>query len=286
MLYIFLALAIGITIGYAIHQRQHALLSQSGPSLFSRAMWLTVDAANGFAEWDLDRLSIQVSSRQAILYSLEPDFDGSYEAYIEAIHPNHCDRFEQIIQSAITHRAEFELDFCIDSFDGPQRWLRSKGRVLTEDGQPVKLIEVTQDITRLKNLQEAHRRQELKWRTLLSNQVELVVVLDHNLCIAYVNSTIETLSGYSPPELLGQPFFTVVHAHDYVKVTQILNCLQSTTAKTYINFRLKTLDRLSPWIWVEAVAQNESVTVGGIVLRCHRVSPDGVSTLEVERSRH
>ncbi|MGG6264284.1 PAS domain-containing protein [Leptolyngbya sp. AN03gr2] len=283
-LILLLGILLGIFVGYLVRYFQVRSLKPSELARYNRAVLVELAQETGFAEWNLKTLAVKASKRQAELYALGNDrFEGHYQQYLEFVHPDHRVRLDQAIQGAISSGNEFELDFCIVDCDGEERWLRSKGKVLITGRNPM-LIEMTRDVTRINQLQSAYRRQETKWRTLMQSRVELVVVLDENNCIAYVNSTIEGLLGASADALLGEEFLAFVHPRDRSRVAQTLKAIhQSQKVDPQILYRLQS--RQNDWVYLETIVCDERSIVGGLVLRSCKVNVGSLTT-KIPRSSH
>jgi len=72
------------------------------------------------------------------------------------------------------------------------------------DGKRVGAIEAIRDITDRKQVERALQESELKFRTLVENVPDLILVHDGTK-ILYVNSAAPAITGYTEDEILGQP---------------------------------------------------------------------------------
>ncbi len=113
--------------------------------------------AAGVGVWDLDyttgvhRWSEIVESQ----YGLEPGtFGGTFEAFVERVHPDDREAVLEAIAKATKSGADFSTEHRSIWPDGTVRWLSGAGRVLLgEHGEPVRAVGITQDVTARRTLE-------------------------------------------------------------------------------------------------------------------------------------
>ena len=98
------------------------------------------NAATGDVEWDeaLERI-----------YGLAPgSFPGTYEAYLELLHPLDRERVRATARESLDNQGEHHVEHRIVWADGSVRWVEGWGRVtLDAEGRPTGLFGVSADIT-------------------------------------------------------------------------------------------------------------------------------------------
>jgi PAS domain S-box-containing protein len=90
------------------------------------------------------------------------------------------------------------------------RWLQISERKTGEGG----IVGVRTDITERVRAEEALRRSEERFRSLIENALDIITVLDSDGAIRYESPSIERVLGYKPRELVGHNVFEFVHPGD------------------------------------------------------------------------
>jgi PAS domain S-box-containing protein len=114
-------------------------------------------AAIGSWEQDLSDDSVAFSDGMLKIYGLAPDqFDGTSEAAHRLVAPEDQALVRHALGRAIAERSSYSLEYRTIRADGRVRHLRGYGDVVVNDnGQPIRVVGVVQDITDAKLTQEA-----------------------------------------------------------------------------------------------------------------------------------
>ena len=119
--------------------------------------------------WDHDFITgvQQWSEIQEAQYGLLPGtFGGTFEAFVERIHPDDRESMLDTIGKAMKSGADFMVHHRTLRPDGAVRWLSGAGRVLLgEHGEPARAVGITQDVTERHTL-EAQCRQAQKMEAI------------------------------------------------------------------------------------------------------------------------
>ena len=169
----------------------------------------------------------------------------------EITHPEDHDRLIAVIDKAFETGSADTAPFRIIVPDtGELRWLRaSVSGVRDRNGNVIKLITVTRDITE-GYLQAQQWQAELaRHRLLLDSTSELIAVLDADLSIRYHNPALERLfaSRLEPAHLL-----STIHPQDRPALEAAYHCLLDTRTEQTLSFRVSPTPHQQ--IWLRAVA--------------------------------
>jgi PAS domain S-box-containing protein len=119
---------------------------------------MALEAAQmGTWEWDIKNNIISWSDNLECLFGLaEGTFDGTYDSFINCIHPQDKDFVRRSLFEAIKRGAEYNIEFRVVLPNGSIRWIASKGMVYRDaDNLAVWMSGVDMDISDRKQAQQA-----------------------------------------------------------------------------------------------------------------------------------
>ncbi|HLD99662.1 MAG TPA: HAMP domain-containing sensor histidine kinase [Bdellovibrionota bacterium] len=138
--------------------------------------WISSASQEGSLQWSKEVYRIFGLSEQA------HDFDGRVETFFGLVHPLDRDRVIQASQRAILEQMPYDLEHRILRPDGSVRWVHEVAKVLRdEQGHPVRMIGVVQDITARKAAEETLRKTEEELRRSLSIRNDFLSIASHEL---------------------------------------------------------------------------------------------------------
>lgn len=114
----------------------------------------------GLWDWHVGSNRVVWSDRIYEFHGLRPgDFGGTVEDFAKLVHPEDRDRVSSALERTMREDLPYEIEFRTVRPDGEVRWLATSARVLRDgDGNPVRLIGASLDITERKHAQEALQR--------------------------------------------------------------------------------------------------------------------------------
>ncbi len=125
--------------------------------------------------------------------------------WIKYIHPEDRDRVVASFRAACWEGKPWSADFRVVRADGDIRWLSSRGTVVTFSGGRRKMVGVDQDITERKQVEEALRESEQRYRKLFEANLAGVYLSKLDGTILDFNDAMMRMVGYdSREELLGR----------------------------------------------------------------------------------
>lgn len=136
-----------------------ALLQQS-EARYSRSQ----DYANiGTWDWDIQTGELFWSDRIGPLFGYGDAVpETTYENFLAAIHPDDRDMVIKAVNACVENNADYNIEHRVVWRDGTVRWLLERGDVNRgEDGTPLHMLGVVQDITERRQLQESLAQQKM-----------------------------------------------------------------------------------------------------------------------------
>jgi PAS domain S-box-containing protein len=101
----------------------------------------------------------------------------------------------------------------INDYSNRERWIETNGVAIDWEGRPA-ILHFVRDITEEKTAKDALVQSEQHYRSLVENLNDVVFILDERGFITYISPVIESLSGFTNQELIGQDFRRFIHPDD------------------------------------------------------------------------
>ncbi|MEH7418141.1 EAL domain-containing protein [Neobacillus drentensis] len=174
------------------------------------------------------------------LFGAADENDLLGKSIFEFIH--HEDRVELInnLSRLSKHENVAMREYRFNTLDGRTIFVDSVGTNIMFNGHPA-LMAVGSDITEKKKLQEQIKMSEQRYKSLFDYHSDAVYSLDLEGRFTSANKVCETLSGYSPQELLGKSFTEIVYDEDLDETLRLFHLSSGEDAASMQNIvtRLK-----------------------------------------------
>ncbi len=172
--------------------------------------------------WDMDYTTGVLRWSEAIEahYGLQPGtFAGTFEAFIERIHPDDRTSVLETVEKATKAGADFSVLNRSIRPDGTVRWLSGAGRILLgAHGEPVRAVGISQDVTERKLADETRAR----LAAIVESSDDAIVSIAPDDTILTWNTGAERLYGYTANEAIGRSRALIVPAGKVAELTAIM----------------------------------------------------------------
>lgn len=151
---------------------------------------------------------------QFLGHSLEELQQMGLAFYASVIHPDDrpkLDEFSMQWQTAQDDQV-FSKEYRLRNAAGEWRWIRSHEVVFARDeaGRPVQILGTALDITERKQAKEALRASEAKFRSIVEQSLDGIVLADENGCYIEWNQSAERITGLTRAAVLGRTGWDVL----------------------------------------------------------------------------
>jgi|GEM_PF-1672692 len=162
----------------------------------------------GLWDYNLQTREAYFSRRRAEMvgYSLE-EARPNMSWWGEKVHPEDVSRVLEAFNAHAEGRSPlYECDHRIRHKSGEYIWTAARGKIVERDkqGNPLRIVGTSLDITDRKRGEEALRKSEEQYRMLVETMGETVASIDENGTVKFVNNRFCEISGYSREEIIGR----------------------------------------------------------------------------------
>jgi len=171
---------------------------------------------------------IYTFSPDGIIISLNPSFetitgwrikDWIGKSFTDLIHPEELSLAMKLIQESIAGKERPLNEFRLLKKTGDYVLLDFNAKPLLKDGKLIGFFGIARDITERKRAEGLLLESEEKYRLLVENANEAIVVAQDGW-MKFVNPKMTEILGYSKEELLSQPFVDFIHPEDQKMVSE------------------------------------------------------------------
>jgi PAS domain S-box-containing protein len=129
------------------------------------------------------------------------------------------------------------------------------------------ILGVIRDITKRKQVEEALRDSDERFRSMIQSLSDMIFILDGNDQLTYESPSVTRILGYQPGYFIGKSLFTHIHPDDLDQAMKALDeVFLSVNPGIPTEFRYQKAD--DTWIYLEALGNNqfENPGIKGIVI--------------------
>lgn len=138
--------------------------------------------------WELDIQTNRLEWSDEIfrIFEIDPEkFAASYEAFLEAIHPDDREAVNEAYQNSLRDRTSYHITHRLLMKDGRIKWVEEQCvNYFDEAGKPIRSIGAVQDVTESKSAEERLRESRAYLHAIFDNEPECIKLIDvhGNLC--------------------------------------------------------------------------------------------------------
>lgn len=266
---------------------------------------LAIEAGHvGIWEWDLKTNEIYLDPILKAMLGFEDwEIRNHIDDWRHLVHP---EEREQVIAAANAHLAgltpKYEIEHRMQHNNGSYRWFFSRGVAIRDNnGEAIRMMGTDTDITKLKQAEEtviasqqqlvamiaiirniterkqaekALRNNERRFRALIENATDLILIIDAQGISRYVSPSVRRILGYIPEKAVGQKIFELIHLDDLPLITYTLNKAIENPGISQATIEYRVRNRQGCWCYLEGVVTNllDDPVVGGIIVNSHDIT--------------
>jgi diguanylate cyclase (GGDEF)-like protein/PAS domain S-box-containing protein len=190
------------------------------------------------------------------------------------VHPEDLGRVEMAFAEGLKDpERRPSVEYRFRHKDGSWRWLESVRTNLLGDPGVGGYVVNSRDITRRKEAEEALKNSGERFRSLVQNASDVILIMESDDTVRYISPAVERVLGYKPEEVIGEGNFDVVYPDDAALVQGVVAEAVSNPGSTFhMELRLRHAD--GSWRHVESSCTSllGDPAVGGIVFNSRDVT--------------
>ncbi|MBE0680679.1 MAG: PAS domain S-box protein [Anaerolineales bacterium] len=166
---------------------------------------------------------------------------------------------------------------------GRECWQRWTDRALfNENGDVVEYQSIGEDITERKEAEQQLAKNEARFRALIANTGDLILVVDAEGNVNFASPSTERIFGYLPEEVIGSSFLDWVHSDDLAEVITAFQNRKETPGVAPHVVRVRGRHKDGTWRYVEALGTNllDDPSTMGLVVNIRDVTEQKRGELE------
>ncbi|MCI0702872.1 MAG: PAS domain S-box protein [Planctomycetia bacterium] len=185
-----------------------AVLGSSPAALWSAER---VPGPDVFAGWQFR----YVSPLLARLAGRAADYFDHPFKWAEVVHPLDRETYRAAVRRLLIAGTDLEQLYRVQATDGAVRWVRDRLQVVRDQsGRPTRLDGCLVDVTEQRQIEEALRQNEQRFRALVEKSRDGILLFDERGAIRYASPAILSILGYEPASVLGKDAFHLAHPDD------------------------------------------------------------------------
>ncbi|KUG24018.1 chemotaxis protein methyltransferase cher [hydrocarbon metagenome] len=167
------------------------------------------------------------------------------------------------------------FDWVVTRKDGTNRYVESSVSLLKDSSdKPIGFRGILRDVTEQKLIEEKLLFEEQRFRAFIEHSLDIIVIINREGIITYINPAVEKVLGYKVEERIGAKGFELVHPDDVKFLTDSFNTLLRDTNAPVIQGEMHLRHKDGSWRTLEAVGSNlvHDNVVEAIIVNYHDIT--------------
>ncbi|MCF7949112.1 MAG: PAS domain S-box protein [Spirochaetia bacterium] len=142
---------------------------------------------------------------------------------MEIVHPDDYSYVEKEFHNFLLSRQKKKIEYRCKRSDGSYLWFETVGKILPdESGKPGNIIFSTRDISERKQMENALKESEKKYRFLTENASDLIIQIDERLRPTYISPSVAESLGYTLEDIADANVLEYVPPEDQKSLAELV----------------------------------------------------------------
>lgn len=205
---------------------------------------------------NVEDMSSTWTDEVARIYDLEPGTSINIDKGIEYYHENSRQSIIDAVNGAIYQQMPMDLELQLVSAKGVNKWIRTIGKPIVENGKTIRVIGLFQDITEKKMAEEVLIKSENRFRVLIENSGDVVLLSDEKRKIKYISPSVKNVLGYTQEEVAGKFTHEFMHPDDLPEILNQVSKMLEKPGNIVQGIQCRLRHKKGHWVWVEGIGSN------------------------------
>jgi PAS domain S-box-containing protein len=177
----------------------------------------------------------------------------------ERVHPEDRGRVTASVEAVLGGGGEvWSEEYRFRRADGGYSDVADRAHVVrdNETGEPVRVLGSMMDVSDRRRAEEALRESEERFRVLIQNALDIIMVTDADGTIRYISPAVERVLGYRPEEMVGANTADYVHPDDLEGAFGELAAALASPGVHPVAVETRVRHKSGSWRWLEGIANN------------------------------
>ncbi len=212
--------------------------------------------------WELDLLRDHLTWSEEIFRIFEIDsrrFGASYEAFLDAVHPDDREAVHRAYTESVKNRAPYEITHRLRMPDGRVKYVHE--RCVTyygESGAPSRSLGTVQDVTERVLAEEALRESERRFQALARVAPVGIFRTEANGDCLYVNERWCEIAGLTSEQARGSGWVSAIHPEDRDHIVRRWYECARKDILFHEECRMQRPDGAVTWVFAQAAAERDA----------------------------
>lgn len=176
--------------------------------------------------------------------------------WAEGVHPDDLERCKTIYETSFDWREPFEMEYRLRHNSGAYRYIYDMGTPnYNSKGEFIGYIGHCFDITERKEIESALRKSEERFRLVINNLSDIIVLINADGTQRYVSPVSEKITGFGATDQLGSTIADVIHPDDIQRLSETWSEMIKHPDRVY-KIQYRYIHKTKGWVWLEANAQS------------------------------
>ncbi len=186
-------------------------------------------------------------------YTQEEEYrKGNWMTWYERVHPDDAEAAKAAFRALMEGRRHYDIEYRFQRKDGKWIWIHDRSVGTYEKDGKLYADGLLIDVTERKQMEEELKRNEEKYRSLISNIPDVAWSTDEKFGIVFVSPNVEKLTGYTQEEEYRKgnwmTWYERVHPDDAEAAKAAFRALMEGRRHYDIEYRFQRKD--GKWIWI------------------------------------